>query len=117
MVVKIGEKRVQRLKIEYELQGYFVITNLNFNCGVDIIIMDKTTGKVFKVIESTNYGKPQYYISPKKFKRYIDSLNKFNVLPDVTKEIVVSFKENLSKNQVKKLRKEGIRIRVIGGQD
>jgi hypothetical protein len=114
---KTGERRVNRLKEDYEKKGYVVLTNETFNSGADIIIIDPLIGKIVKVIESTNYAQDYYYIQPKKFERYITELNKFDKLPNVEKELVVSFQGNLNQQQIDTLKSNNIRVKVEGHQD
>lgn len=108
-----GQKRVEALRKIYELQGYFVQTNEDFKTGVDVMAFDKQTGKIKKVVECTNYkkyyGPKQVRILPDKFERYVESLNKWDALPDVEKELHVSFDSNLTEEQKKILEQNNIR--------
>ena len=115
--VAIGDRRVENLGREYRERGYFVITNKNYGSGVDLIIIVKDTGQVVKTIESTNYKAIWEYISDEKLERYISSLNQFDVLPNVEKELVVSYEDNLTEQQLKKLGASSIDVRIIGKQD
>lgn len=115
--IEIADRRIEKIKREYEDKGYKVIINKNFNAGVDVIIIDRKTGQIRKVIEATNYGYEWEYIKPNKFKRYVDSLNSFNDLPNVEKELITSYKTNLGKDQIEELRRNNINHRIEGRQD
>lgn len=113
---EIGDLRVQKIKELYEKAGHFVITNRDFNTGVDLIVIATDTGKIFKVIESTNYCDSSY-INDAKFSRYLRELNKFNILPNVEKELIISYNKNINKEQMKELEKYNIVLKIEGYQD
>lgn len=113
---EIGDLRVQKIKELYQKAGHFVITNRDFNTGVDLIVIATDTGKIFRVIESTNYCDTSY-VNDEKFSRYLRELNKFGVLPNIEKELVISYKQNLSKEQLKELAQFNITLTIEGYQD
>jgi response regulator of citrate/malate metabolism len=115
--VRRGWIRVGKLEKEYQKKGYFVLVNANFNAGVDLIIVNPSTGQIHKVIESTNYSRKNYYIKDEKFNRYVKQLNKFDRLPNVEKEFVVSYKTNLNQEQIDILTHNNIKRRVEGHPD
>jgi hypothetical protein len=115
--VKIGEARVSKLANQYRTLGYFVIENSKNHEGVDLIIISTPNGKITKVIEVTNYKKPEYFLDNTRFNRYVDTLISFSVIDGIELELVVSFKENLSYNQVMALRRNNINVHVEGPQD
>lgn len=110
-----GEKRVLELAIQYEQWGYNTIyPRQSFTCMPDLYIVHPVYGTIVKVIESTNYSKPEYYINEKKFGRYCKNLSRY---PYAQRELVVSFLSNISKEKFLKLNKQGIILRVIGHPD
>ena len=120
--VATGQRRVNRIATEYREKGFFVIVNSNVNHGVDLLVLDAFTGKLIEVAESTNYGKERYFISEEKLKRYITSLNEYDVLPSVRKRLYVSFlsnvvSEHVSEETLEWLHRSKIEILVCGGQD
>jgi hypothetical protein len=115
--LKIGDARVQKIAASYRKLGYFVITNPSNHEGADIIIIALPDGRVRKVIECTNYKKPEYYIGPDRLDRYIKTLTAFKGIEGVELELVVSFMENLSFNQYNELKTNGINVKVEGPQD
>jgi hypothetical protein len=112
-----ANRRIDRLKEEYEQQGYKVLINRHYNCGVDMILIVKKTGQIKKIIEATNYRFEWEYISDDKLGRYIDSLNYFDDLPNVEKELVISYDTNLREDQIRELGKNNISLRIEGRQD
>lgn len=65
-VEKTEKKRFDALRKIYEGQGKFVLSNRNFNAGVDMLIIDSKTGRIEKVIECTNYQRRGYWIGKEK---------------------------------------------------
>lgn len=119
-----GDRRVNRIKAYYESKGFAVLTNKNFNVGVDLIVIEKVTGRVAVAIESTNYAKESEWMVKEKLDRYIVSLDWFDQLPDVKKQLYVSFIENLKcdkqatyDQEVERLRENKIELIVVGYQD
>ena len=115
--IKTADRRINKLQAEYTERGYLVLINKNFNSGVDLIIILRKTGTVKKVIEATNYKAKWEYISDEKLDRYINSLKFFDQLPNVEKELVVSFEDNLREDQIKKLGQNKINLKIVGRQD
>jgi hypothetical protein len=115
--LKTADRRIERLQQEYTERGYLVLINKNFNAGVDLIIILRKTGTVKKVIEATNYKAKWEYISDEKLGRYINSLKFFDQLPNVEKELVVSFEDNLTDDQIKRLGQNKINVKIVGRQD
>jgi hypothetical protein len=118
----IGNRRVFRLKKEYESQGYFVYANSSNHEGPDLIIIAKLDGRIVKVIESTNYarrtkGDELEYINNDNFQRYLTSLTQWSFNPEIKLELIVSFQTNLHKVQYKKLVERGITVVIVGHQD
>lgn len=114
---KIADRRLRKLEEEYSERGCLVLINKNFNAGVDLIVILRKTGTVKKVMEATNYKAKWEYISDEKLERYINSLNFFDQLPNVEKELVVSFEDNLTDDQIKKLGQNRINVKIVGRQD
>ena len=115
--LRIADRRIERLQQEYTERGYLVLINKNFNAGVDLIVILRKTGTVKKVIEATNYKAKWEYISDEKLGRYINSLKFFDQLPNVEKELVVSFEDNLTDDQIKRLGQNKINVKIVGRQD
>jgi len=105
-----GDRRVNKIKMEYEKKGYAVLTNKNFNSGVDVIVIEKVTGKIVLVIESTNWSESGW-MQKEKLDRYVTSLNWFNQFKDVEKQLYVSFKENLRADKDANYDQEIIRLK------
>lgn len=120
--VVVGQRRVDRLAMEFREKGFFVIVNSNVNKGVDLLVLDTFSGRLIEVVESTNYGKERYFIDEEKLKRYITSLNEYDRLPNVRKRLYVSFlsnvvSEHVSQDTLDWLNRSKIEIFVCGGQD
>jgi hypothetical protein len=115
--LKLGDARVQKIAAYYKDQGYLTITNPANHIGPDIIVISLPDGIIRKVIEVTNYVKPQIYVNNERLKRYIDSLLYFRNIANVELELVVSYKDNLSPEQHQHLEQIGIRVKVVGEQD
>jgi hypothetical protein len=115
--VKVGEARVNKLANQYRELGYFVIENSANHEGVDLIIISTPEGRIKKVIEVTNYKKPQYFVDAKRFDRYVITLTAFECIEGIELELVVSYLENLSVTQLKELKRNNINIHVEGAQD
>lgn len=121
---EIANRRIDKIKEEYESKGYAVLTNSNFNAGVDVIVIEKGTGKIVVAIESTNFRDEKMWMGKEKLDRYIESLNWFDMFPDVKKQLYVSFAENIRENKEQKMDREldrlvesGIELIICGHQD
>lgn len=114
---QVGNRRLNRVTREYEDLGCFVVQNLTQESGVDLMIFSRSDGKLQKVIECTNYGKSWEYIKNDRMERYITSLNAFDLLPNVVKELYVSYQTNASKVQMERLVKNNIKLVIVGCQD
>jgi len=115
--LEIAQRRIDRLKREFEERGFAVLVNVNFSSGVDMIAIEKRTGRIVEAAEVTNYRETWEYIKNEKLQRYINSLNWFNQFPDVRKRLYVSYRENVNSEQLAALRKNNIGLIVCGGQD
>jgi hypothetical protein len=115
--VEIGKARVLKLANQYRDLGYFVIENGDNHAGVDLIIISTPEGRIKKVIEVTNYREPKFFMSSERFERYINSLTYFECIDGIELELVVSYIDNLTTNQVLELKRNHINIRVEGSQD
>jgi len=113
----VAQRRVDCLERQFEGRGLFVITNRNFNAGVDMIVVEKQTARIIQVCEITNYKHPWEFIKDEKFRRYIENLNSFNPLVGVRKVMYVSYAENLTVKQRDELERNNIELCVLGGQD
>ena len=113
----IGDDRVLRLARDYENKGFLVFANSKNHEGPDLIVISVPEGRVVKVIESTNYERPEEYIAAKTFSRYIDSLCYFKGIEDVELELVVSFFENVSNAQYLELQEHDIKLVIENHQD
>jgi hypothetical protein len=119
---KIGDKRVDRIYDEYTRMGFVVIVNKSNHEGPDLIVISTPKGEVVKVIECTNYakhtskGKPEY-ISKDKLERYFNTLNYFDRIEGIQKELVVSFKENVPSSWYEKFTKAKITVLIMGYKD
>ncbi len=113
----IGNRRVHRLAEEYRKLGLLVVTNPTNHEGPDLILISSPDGRIVKVMESTNYARPEEYVCSETFKRYLDGLNYFDSILGIEKVIVVSFRTNLLRTQWQKCRENGITVEVVGRQD
>jgi hypothetical protein len=119
---KIGDRRIDRITEEYRTMGFLVWANKQNHKGVDIIIISTPDGRVVKVIESANYGKytregKLEVIAKDKLQRYYYSLNYWDSIEGIKKEIVVSFKENIPSAWYKKFTEAKITVIIVGCQD
>jgi hypothetical protein len=114
---KISDRRVDRLYSEYTKLGFFVMVNQRNHVGPDLIVIATPEGKIIKVIEATNYKTREEYIANDKMVRYIKTLDSFDCIQGIKKEIVVSFKENIHAYHYKQLAKSNISIVIVGNQD
>jgi len=121
---EIADRRIDKIKEEYESKGYAVLTNSNFNAGVDVIVVEKVTGRIVVAIESTNFRDEKMWMGKEKLDRYIKSLNWFDVFPDVRKLLYVSYAENIREEKEQKMDREldrlvesGIELIICGKQD
>jgi hypothetical protein len=120
--IEIGDRRVRKLEQELRERGYFTIVPSVVNKGVDLQVFDRATGRLVYVMESTNYKKRTEYIDDKRLRRYIESLNIYDELPGVKKQLIVSFLENVINKHVKEetlqwLRDSKIEIVCRGRQE
>ncbi len=120
--VKIGMRRVNRIANDYRAKGFFVRVDSYMNFGVDLEVVDKHTGILFEVAESTNYKNAWEFIKEEKLRRYITSLNAYDELPNVRKRLYVSFLDNVINEHVSQetldwLFRSKIEVFVCGGQD
>lgn len=115
---KIGQRRVDRLRLEFEQLGYFVETRIGNNTGVDMIVVccDREKATIIQVLEVTNYARRNEYINCKKFNRYVDTLNRWN-RGGIKRTLVVSYWENLNGKQISCLQANNIEVMVVGYQD
>jgi hypothetical protein len=119
---QIADARVDKLYQEYTSLGYLVILNRDNHAGVDLIVIATPSGRIVKVIESTNYalktrdGKVEQ-ISKDKLERYYRELNYFDQIEGVEKELVVSFKENIPSAWYKKFMDSKITVIIKGYKD
>jgi len=111
-----GNRRLRKVAKEYREKDCFVVMREEQKSGVDLEVFS-ADGKLQKVIECTNYAHNWEYIDGLKLKRYIDTLNLYDALPDVVKELHVSYSENLSRRQKKLLAMNNIEVVVWGCQD
>jgi hypothetical protein len=90
------------------------------NAGVDLLIFDKKTGRLVKVVESTNYAESSF-MKEDRILRYVNSLNEYDALPNVEKVIVVSYLTNIMKRISSKtlelVENSHIKVDVVGRQD
>jgi hypothetical protein len=119
---KIADRRVNRIKEEYEQMGYKVWANYKNHEGVDIIIISNPQGRVVKVIESTNYAERtregKLEVIPRdKLERYYGSLNYWDGIEGLEKEIVVSYRTNMPSSWYDKFRTVKITVVIKGYQD
>jgi hypothetical protein len=125
-----GYTRVFRIAKEYEKKGYIVLVNeVDFGCGVDVLVVEKKTGCIVGAIESTNWARAGSYMDDVKFARYLTALNRFDVLPGVKKELHLSYRENLrnkkslkgwefkADERMKQLKENSIEVKIYGYQD
>jgi hypothetical protein len=115
--LQVGDDRVLRLGVDYENEGYLVVGNTKNHEGPDLLLFSIPDGKLRKVIECTNFAKPEYHIGDAKLSRYINSLCYFKGIKGIELELVVSYKENLSGTQREELEDYDIKVTVIGSQD
>jgi hypothetical protein len=111
-----GNKRVFRLKAEYEKLGWKVVINPSNHEGPDLILISNPEGKIVKVIESTNYARTSN-VHKDNFKRYVETLDYFDFIIDIEKILVISFRENLSPSQWRICIDHHIKVEVLGFQD
>ena len=74
-------------------------------------------GRIKKVIEVTNYKRPEEYMVEDRLERYIGTLTYFEEIEGIELELVVSFLENLTAKQLIELRNNHIHVRLEGSQD
>lgn len=115
--LELGNVRVRKLAMKYMDLGYKVIMASRNEPGVDLIVISTPEGKIRKVIECTNYNRPDEKISQDTFERYIDNLTFFEEIEGIEMELVVSYIDNLTPTQIKELKRCNIRITVMGKQD
>ncbi len=110
----IGKRRVDKI-IDWERkQGNRAESTGMYSDGADILVY--RGNELVRVYESTNYGKPEYYIQPEKAKRYKRNLVKYP--RSVQKVVVCSYEKNLEKVGGKRFfSKHGIQVQVTGYQD
>lgn len=113
---EIGYRRIDKLEKKYRDMGYFVLTHPLNNTGIDMVIIVFRTATIVEVLEVTNYARKEEYINNMKFTRYVNTLNEFN-FGNIQKTIVVSFWENLNEKQIRILKKNNIKVEVVGYQD
>jgi hypothetical protein len=115
--VEVGRARVLKIANRYRDLGYLVITNDANHSGADLIIISLPEGRIKKVIEVTNYKRPNEYMDDNRVERYIGSLTNFEDIDGIELELVVSFLENLTAKQLIELKKNSIQVHVEGSQD
>lgn len=115
--LELGNVRVRKLAMKYMDLGYKVIMASRNEPGVDLMVISTPEGKIRKVIECTNYNRPDEKISQDTFERYIDNLTFFEEIEGIEMELVVSYIDNLTPTQIKELKRCNIRITVMGKQD
>lgn len=108
-----GMLRVNKIADAERRAGFSVTTTGMYSDGVDILV--HKNGKLVRVYESTNYGKPEFYIQPIRAKRYRDNLLQYHA----EKILVCSYEENLEKihGGRKYFEQHGIKVQVRGYQD
>jgi hypothetical protein len=84
---------------------------------VDLIIVTVPDGRIRKVIEVTNYARPDEKIDDVRFERYVNSLTYFEDIEGIELELVVSYLDNLTSTQIKELQRCNIHVNVMGKQD
>jgi len=117
--IEKGNRLIDLIATKFQLKGYFVLPSFGKSKGVDVLVIYKKTGKVYAVAECKNlartnrYGRPQY-ILPKDFKRDLDHLNLFDILPDIKKFYYISYEDVLSFEQKEVLKANRIKLEEIG---
>jgi hypothetical protein len=114
-----GDMLVEMIVYEYLKLGYFAIANYGHSEGVDVSVFSKNDGKIVAVCECKNYAKvtaggKAEYVASETFKRDVDKLNAFDVLPNVEKWFIVSYGCILSYEQKEVLKLCNIKVREIG---
>lgn len=115
--IAIGRVRVLNLARRYQDLGYLVIGNWDTHEGVDLIIISLPNGKIWKVIESTNFKEPYEKIADNRLLRYINSLDYFDGIEGIQKELIVSYLDNLTAAQLEELKQHRITVTAVGSQD
>lgn len=108
----IEQRRINRLVRQYTAGGYKCVTNKRFFGGVDIFVFN-SQWKLCVVIESANYASTSR-LNPSTFRRY---MNNFKFYKGVDRILVISFKKNLSQQQLDDFRNEGVSVQIQGFQD
>jgi hypothetical protein len=114
--IMTGAIRVIRLRMKYEDLGYKVISNIRSHEGPDLIAIHLPDGRIWKVIEATNWNK-KGHLSDARLLRLIDSLVYFKGIQGIQLEVVFSYLENLSAKQKEEFESNGIRVTILGSQD
>ena len=68
-MVEIGKARVNKIANKYHDLGYLVIENDANHSGADLIIVSLPDGKIKKIIEVTNYKRPDEYIDDNRLRK------------------------------------------------
>jgi hypothetical protein len=113
----IGNIRLRKLALKYQELGYKVLMNPSTSPDVDLIIITVPDGRIRKVIEVTNYARPDEKIDDVRFERYVNSLTYFEDIEGIELELVVSYLDNLTSTQIKELQRCNIHVNVMGKQD
>jgi predicted secreted protein len=120
--MKIGEYRVQRLKEEYEAEGYRVVVFPTESNGLDMILMCDEKEWIAGV-EVTNWNK-KGYLNGDRFENMkvnwddlkMRQLRKDKDRKEYRKWLVYSYFDNI-KNMLTSLEREGVELIEIGYQD
>lgn len=109
---RIEQRRINRLVRDYTARGYKCVTNERFFGGVDIFVFN-SQWQLCVVIESANYS-PTSRLNPSTFQRY---MNNFKFYKGVDRILVISFRKNLSQQQLDDFVNEGVSVQIQGFQD
>ena len=108
-----GDRLITKVVLEYTHKGFFVIPNYGHSDGIDITVIATKEGKIVAVLECKNYAETSH-ITDDKLQRDIDGLDFYDILPNVEKWLVISYKRCLASLQIKWLEEHHIKIREIG---
>lgn len=115
--IDIGKVRVLKIANEYKKQGYLVIANPDNHAGADLIIISLPDGHIRKVIEVTNWKRPNEFFKKDRLDTTVDHLTYFADIEGVELELVVSYIENLNHEQQQELKRCNVKVSLVGAQD
>lgn len=112
------KRRVDKIASGYEKAEYAVLTKYMFNDGVDLIVIEKDTGSIAEVITVTNWKVDGYRNLPEeRVDGYIESMDWFDRFPNVKKTLYVSSSNNLTSEEINRLKEHDVNIINVGYQD